>query len=137
MYRKFNLIPNQYIIKTLYRNVYQKKLSYIIKEYGPIQNQINYSFIDENLTKYLESLKKEKEWFQYYDELNTILYQHDDMNILQSTGMVLINREDNYLFFNNTFTKWYPSTKVLTINLEDVFNEYERLKIDSFYESKN
>jgi hypothetical protein len=50
IYRKFNLIPNQYIIKTLYRNVYQKKLSYIIKEYGPIQNQINYSFIDENLS---------------------------------------------------------------------------------------
>jgi hypothetical protein len=59
------------------------------------------------------------------------------MNILQSTGMVLINREDKYIFFNNSFTNWYPSTKVLTINLEDVFNEYERLKIDSFYESKN
>ena len=35
-------------------------------------------------------------------------------------------------FFYNSFTQWYPSTKVLTINLENVFNEYEKLKMDSF-----
>jgi hypothetical protein len=54
------------------------------------------------------------------------------MNILQNTGLVLINKKNNYIFFNNSLTQWHPSTQVMTINLEDVFNEYEQLKMDSF-----
>ena len=134
IYHKFNMYPNQYIIKILYKNIYNIKLSNIIKKYGPIEHHIqyDYSFIDNKFSKSLNELKKNKDWFHYYDELNTIEYQHDDMNILQSNGLILINKKNNYVFFNNSFTKWYPSTKILTINLENVFNEYEKLKMDSF-----
>jgi hypothetical protein len=134
IYRKFNIIPNKYIIKTIYRNTYNKKLMNIIKMYGPIQSQYDYSFIDEKFTTSLKTLHQNKGWYEYFDELNTIEYQHDDMNIMQSTGLVLINKKNEYIFFNNTLTQWYPSTKVMTINLEEVFNEYEDLKIKSFFE---
>ena len=134
IYQKFNIIPNQYIIKILYKNTYNIKLSNIIKKYGAIQyhTQYNYSFIDTKFIDSINELKKNKDWVYYFDELNTIEYQHDDMDILQSTGLILINKKNNYIFFNNSFTQWYPSTKVLTINLENVFNEYEKLKMDSF-----
>ena len=92
--------------------------------------------MDENFVKSINYLKKQKNWNVYFDELNTIEYQYDDMNILQSTGLVLINKKNDYIFFNNSLTQWHPSTKVITINLEDVFNEYEQLKMDSFVAKK-
>ena len=134
IYRKFNIIPNQHIIKTIYKNIYNKKLMNVIKMYGPIQCQYDYSFIDDNFINSLKTLHQNTDWHQYFDELNTIEYQYDDMNIMQSTGLVLINKKNEYIFFNNTLTQWYPSTKVMTINLEEVFNEYEDFKIKSFYE---
>jgi len=132
IYTKFNMIPNEHIIKILYRNTYKYKLYNIIREYGKIKTQYDYSFMDENFIKAIDIIKKDKEWFVYFDELNTIQYQHDDMDILQSAGLVIINKKNNYIFFNNSLTQWHPSTKVMTINLEDVFNEYEQLKMDSF-----
>ena len=137
IYQKFNVIPNQYIIKILYRNTYNRKLINIIREYGKIQTQYDYCFMDDNFVKCINYLKKEKNWHIYFDELNTIEYQHDDMNILQNTGLVLINKKNDYIFFNNSLTQWYPSTKIMTINLEDVFNEYEQLKMDSFSKKNN
>ena len=100
IYQKFNVIPNQYIVQILYRNIYNKKLLNIIKNYGKIQVQFDYCFMDENFVKSINILKKNKEWGNYFDELNTIEYHHDDMNILQSTGLVLINKKNDYIFFN-------------------------------------
>ena len=65
IYRKFNIIPNEYIIKTIYRNTYNKKLMNIIKMYGPIQSQYDYSFIDEKFTTSLKTLHQNKDWYQY------------------------------------------------------------------------
>lgn len=136
IYQKFNIIPNKYIIKILYRNTYNRKLLNIIREYDKIQVQYDYCFMDKNFIKSINILKINKEWRNYFDELNTIEYQHEDMNILKNTGLVLINKKNDYIFFNNSLTQWHPSTKVMTINLENVFNEYEKLKMDSFAAKK-
>jgi len=116
--------PKPYIIKSMHDSLYRLPISKIKYNYGNYYKEYEYDFIKMNFQDQVEDATKE--WQNYKKEINTIIYEHENINIYGTSGIFIVKgKYPEYVYLKNSFARIYNDMEVYCINLESMQNRYK------------